>query len=63
MVNSIAMQQQSKCFLCGPITGFIKPVIKLLFSSSVWSDGVISYEVIKLLIIEGNSISYGISIE
>jgi hypothetical protein len=26
------MQQQSKCFLCGPITAFIKPVIELLFS-------------------------------
>jgi hypothetical protein len=34
LVNSVAMQQ-SQCFLCGPITGFIKPVIKLLFSSLV----------------------------
>jgi hypothetical protein len=23
MVNSVAMQQQSKCFLCGPIQGYI----------------------------------------
>jgi hypothetical protein len=30
VVNSVAMQQQSKCFLYGPITGFIKPVIELL---------------------------------
>jgi hypothetical protein len=28
MVNSVAMQQQSKCFLCGPIQGFITWLIR-----------------------------------
>jgi hypothetical protein len=36
LVNSVAMQQ-SKCFLCGLITGFIKPVIQCIrLKSCIW---------------------------
>jgi hypothetical protein len=67
MVNSVAMQQQSKCLLCGPIQGYIT---KTRIRSFSWSEVVMeliigfSYWVNSGdLIIIGFSFGFGIRIE